>query len=118
MDMDPTTAAAAKVGISLYEAGGLALLLLGIIVGAGVIVFRFLSQMIRDLGARLNGVQDEQTKLLAGVVIENTKSNHALQSEIAKQTAVISQQSQVLRERLPAAMAPHHYAPPTPIPGT
>jgi predicted PurR-regulated permease PerM len=110
--MDPTSVA--TVGISLYQAGGLALLLLGIIVGAGVIVFRFLAQMIRDLGTRLNAVQDQQSQLLVGVVRENTTSNHELRSEMAKQTTIISQQSQVLRERLPPPVHTHLT---TPIPG-
>lgn len=101
----------ASVGISLYQAGGLALLLLGIIVGSGVIIFRFLSGMIVSLGEELKGVRTQMTEALVGVVSENTKSNHALQSEIAKQTIIISQQSQVLRERLPASHPTH-----TPIP--
>lgn len=103
---------AANVGISLYQAGGLALLLLGIIVGAGIIIFRFLSAMIISLGSELKEVRHEMSDALIGVVSENTKSNHALQVEIAKQTVVISQQSQVLRERLPNA---HHAHTPIPL---
>lgn len=103
----------ASVGISLYQAGGLALLLLGIIVGAGIIVFRFVSGMILSLGSELKEAREEMTEALLGVVSENTKSNHALQTEIAKQTIVISQQSQVLRERLPQPLI---HAQQTPIP--
>lgn len=103
----------ANVGISLYQAGGLALLLLGIIVGAGVIIFRFLSAMIISMGLEMKEVRHEMTDALVGVVSENTKSNHALQTEIAKQTIIISQQSQVLRERLPT---PQPNALQTPIP--
>lgn len=102
---------AANVGISLYQAGGLALLLLGIIVFAGIIIFRFLSGMILSLGEELKTVRTQMTDVLVGVVSENTKSNQELQGEIAKQTIIISQQSQVLRERLPASHPTH-----TPIP--
>lgn len=110
---------AASVGISLYQAGGLALLLLGIIVAAGVVVFRFLSTMITSLGLELKELRQEMIGSLAGVVAENTKSNVSLQNEVARQTIIISQWGQVLRERLPfnggiQQLQQHHI---TPLPG-
>lgn len=98
--MDPATlAAAGKAGLSLYEAGGLALLLLGIIVIGATLMARFLIGMIRELGARLNSVQDDQTKNLTGVIKENTAASRDLREEMAKQTATISAQTEALRGR-------------------
>jgi len=98
--MDPVTAGTAvKAGISIYEAGGFALLLLIIIVIGAALMARFLMSMIRDLGTRLNSVQDKQTGLLVGVVQENTKSNGELRDEIRTQTYAIRQQTAALQSR-------------------
>lgn len=98
--MEPITAgAAAKAGISLYEAGGFALLLLAIIVLGATLMARFLMAMIRDLGTRLNVVQDRQTGLLVGVVQDSTAACRDLRNEVVKQTASIDQQTDVLRQR-------------------
>ncbi|MEY2855628.1 MAG: hypothetical protein RL030_2760 [Pseudomonadota bacterium] len=99
--MEPvsTTVTAAKAGISLYEAGGFALLLLAVIVAGATLMARFLMALIRDLGTRLNAVQDQQTGLLVGVVQESTKAANDLRAEMAKQTGVIEQQTEALRAR-------------------
>jgi hypothetical protein len=99
--MEPVTATvtAAKAGISLYEAGGFALLLLAVIVAGATLMARFLMALIRDLGTRLNAVQDQQTGLLVGVVQESTKASNELRAEVAKQTAIIENQTEVLSAR-------------------
>lgn len=94
-----TTAAVVSAGLSIYQAGGFALLLLAVVVIGGTLMGRFLMAMIRDLGARLNSVQDNQTDLLVGVVKDCTASNHALREEMREQTSVIRQQNDVLRAR-------------------
>lgn len=88
--MEPTTAISA--GLSLYQAGGFALLLLAIVVIGAALMARFLMAMIRDLGARLNSVQDQQTGLLVGVIKEST-------AQMQRQTEAIEQQTEVLRAR-------------------
>jgi hypothetical protein len=88
-----------KAGISLYEAGGLALLLLGIVVVGATLMVRFMMAMIRDLGTRLNGVQDQQTGLLVGVIKENTEASREMRMELAHQTNIIAQQTEALRAR-------------------
>jgi predicted PurR-regulated permease PerM len=98
--MEPVTAiSAAKAGLSLYEAGGLALVLLAIIVGAGFLVFRFLVKMISEISMRLNQVQDQQTNRLVGVLEDNTEAMRGVQTEVAKQTIIISQQNAAMQGR-------------------
>lgn len=92
--MDPI-----KAGLSLYEAGGLALLLLAIIVASGFFIFRFFVGLIRDIGADLTSVRKEFTVALGGVIRENTDASRNLQSEVARQTLIISQQTEVMRGR-------------------
>lgn len=77
--MDPASAAAAaSLATELWKLGGIAAVLLAIIVVGGYLMFRFLIGMIRDLGARLNLVQDYQKSELAAVVGANTLSNQAV----------------------------------------
>lgn len=77
--MDPATATAtAAIATELWKVGGIAAVLLAIIVVGAWLMFRFLIGMIKDLGQRLNKVQDYQTKELAFVVGANTASNQAV----------------------------------------
>jgi hypothetical protein len=61
---------ALKAGLSLYEAGGLALVMLAIIVAGAYFMFRFLFGQINSLGARLNAVQDAYTDKTVSVMEE------------------------------------------------
>jgi Tfp pilus assembly protein PilN len=112
--MDATTTT--KAGISLYEAGGFALLLLAVVLVLVGFGGWFLIGLIRDISTEIKSVRSQTVDLLAGVIKDNTASNTAVVHEIAKQTVVISQQSQVLRERLPSV--PVHQILSTPIPGS
>jgi hypothetical protein len=77
--MDPTSAsAAATVATELWKVGGIAAVLLAIIVVGGYLMFRFLIGMIKELGERLSDVQDYQRDHLEKVVQDNTASNHAV----------------------------------------
>lgn len=71
--MDPVNA-----GIELWKMGGIAAVLLGIIVASGYLMFRFLTAQIRALGERLNQVQDRQVNEISVLVRECTVSNHAV----------------------------------------
>ena len=65
---------AVSAGISLYQAGGLALVLIGIQVAGGVFVIRWLMAFIRELHAELKESRNEHTNALGGVVAENTQA--------------------------------------------
>ena len=95
--MDPVTTATA--GISLYQAGGLALLLLGMgAVGVSIMAKWFMGQ-VSALGGELRLVRTEMQTTLVGVIRENTKSAQELRAEVAAQTVVISQQNNAMRDR-------------------
>ncbi len=96
---DPTTAV--RAGISLYEAGGFALLLLGVFLLFVAVGFWFLIKLISGLSSEIRDVRNQMVAMATGVIKENTASNVAVVAEVAKQTGVIRQQSDVLRERLP-----------------
>jgi hypothetical protein len=85
--MDPNSAA--KVGISLYEAGGFALLLLAIIVAGGSCMMWFFMKMIRDLGAEVKEMRTFQTNKLVTVVEANTEANREVKTELRTQTEIL-----------------------------
>jgi uncharacterized protein HemX len=116
--MEPVTATAAvKAGLTLYEAGGLALLLLALGVVGGSLMVKFLMGLIQDLGARLNAVQDQQTGLLVGVIKESTDASREMRNELARQTAIIVQQNEALRQRKCLVETDTYHKPqPTPLP--
>lgn len=122
-----TATTVASAGISLYQAGGLALLLIAM--GAFGIFFmaRWFMGMVRELGAELKSVRDEMQRTLVGVIKDNTASNHelkdeirhgneAVQQEVAKQTVIIAQQNSAMRDRPCLIETGQHRALPTPLP--
>lgn len=114
--MDPASAAGvASAGISLYQAGGLALLLL--VMGAvGIsLMARWFMAMVSALGAELKSVRDEMQKTLVTVIQENTAASHDLRREVAAQTVILSQQNSAMRDR-PCLVDPGQRPPPTPLP--
>jgi len=74
--MDP--AAAAALTEQAYKLGGIAGVLLLILVAGGWLMFRFFVGMVKDLGARLDNVQGAQADKLTTCVDANTASNHAV----------------------------------------
>lgn len=98
--MDPVTASSAvKAGLSLYEAGGLALVLLAIIVVGAFLMGRFLIGHIRTLGARIDHLEDRQVNQLNSTIEQNTAALHDLTAKTDEQTGCIRQQTEVLRAR-------------------
>lgn len=114
--MDPVTTIAA--GTELWKVGGIAAVLLAVIVIGGYLMFRFLIGQIRDLGARLNEVQDRQVQELSAVVAENTKSNLAVVSACDRQGVMHAQVLDALRSRPCLIETGEHRAVRPPIPHT
>jgi hypothetical protein len=113
--MEPASAVSA--GLSLYQAGGLALLLIAIETVGVALIGRWMMATIRELGAELRSVRDETHKTLVGVVTDNTKSNERICAAIDQQTEIIQQQTEAMRQR--QCLVPPDYRPQqTPLPVT
>jgi hypothetical protein len=95
--MDASSAVTA--GVSLYQAGGFALLILAIFVVFVGLILWYLRGMIRELGNELRDVRNEMQRTLVGVVKENTRSNYEVRDEVAKQTVIIAQQNAAMHAR-------------------
>ncbi len=108
--MDATPTAVAQAGVTLYQAGGFALLLLAIGVVGGSWMAWVMVKMINRLNTRLDEVQDNYLKTTQVCITENTASNKAVISTVG----ILAQ---VMRERLPSTGHTPHY-PHTPLPGT
>jgi hypothetical protein len=114
--MDPATATTAvSAGISLYQAGGLALLL--IVMGAvGIsLMARWFMAMVSALSAELKSVRDEMQRTLVSVIKENTDASRELRHEVAAQTVILSQQNSAMRDR-PCLVDQGQKLAPTPLP--
>ncbi len=114
--MDPASAATvASAGISIYQAGGLALLL--IVMGAvGIsLMARWFMGMVSALGAELKSVRDEMQRTLVGVIKENTEASRELRHEMAAQTDILKQQNSAMRDR-PCLVDAGQKPSPTPLP--
>ena len=95
--MDPSPAL--KAGLSLYEAGGLALVLLALMAILVWLVGRFLFRLIEDMGKRLNDLEDRQVNKLDHTIAGNTQALQQLVSATAEQTDSVKTQTEVLRQR-------------------
>lgn len=92
--MDPV-----KAGLSLYEAGGLALLLLALMAALIWMVGRFLFKMVDKLGDRINDLEGAQRDRLDKVMSANTTVLGQLVVATSEQTIYIKQQTEALRQR-------------------
>lgn len=85
--MDPI-----KSGLSIYEAGGLALLLIFVgVIGCALMGRWFMNEITKMRG--------EIQALLVGVIKENSLACQNLQGEVKFQTSVIVAQTEVMRGR-------------------
>ena len=106
--MEPSTAVSA--GLSLYQAGGFALLLLTIMCFSGWLVGRFLFNLITKLGARIDELENRQFTTLTKALSDNAEALRDLRSETHEQTKCIRQQTDVLRARACLVETGHHVA--------
>jgi NAD/NADP transhydrogenase alpha subunit len=95
--MDPVSAVSATV--TLYQAGGLALVLIAIQVICGSLVVKWMMNIITSLGAELKESRTSANTTLSTVVKENTRSNDKLCGAVERNTAMIEHQTEVLRGR-------------------
>lgn len=80
--MDPVTAVSAAS--EAWKIGGIAAVLLLILVSGGWLMYRFFVQLVRTLGERLNAVEDRQVKELTEVISQNTEAFHGLKHSNAE----------------------------------
>lgn len=95
--MDP--AAIASITAEVYKVGGLVLVLLLLLVCGAGFVARFLFKMINDMGARINEGEKEKTRILTGVVAENSAALQEVVFETRNQTAAFKTVVEVLGGR-------------------
>lgn len=95
--MDPSTVTAA--GIELWKIGGIAAVLLAIIVIGAYLMFRFLIKMIHDLGVRLNSVEDHRVNSLQSVIEANVTASHEVVAACRELRSSNEQVVEVLRSR-------------------
>jgi len=96
--MEPITATT-TAALSVYQAGGLVLvLIIAGIIGVSLLAKWFMG-MVRDLGKKLDEVRGEMQVILVSCISQNTVSNNNLQTEVAKQTRIIEQQTECMRSR-------------------
>lgn len=111
--MEPATAI--KAGLSLYEAGGLALFLLGIVVIGGHLMFRFLVSMINTQGVRIDKMVGEDRDKMLKSIDTNTASNIAVVNSCSLMSHDVKILTNVLIERVPRVNDSAGF--PTPLPG-
>lgn len=98
MESTPSIPGVAQAGISLYQAGGFALLLLFVgIIGTSLMAWVMI-KMINRLNDRLDTMQDNYMKNTQVCINENTQSNREVITSVKTLT-------EVMRERLP--VTPH-----------
>lgn len=114
--MDPATVSAA--GLSLYQAGGLALLLIGIETAIVYVVGRWLMALITAQGAELKAVRDEMHRTMSTVVGENTKSNEHVVAAIDRMAEIVTQQTDAMRGRPCLTETGEHRRQPTHLPNS
>lgn len=88
-----------QAGAELWKLGGIAAVLLAVLVAGGWLMFRFFVHLVRDLGRRLDVVQGEQNRELLEVVKANTRSNDAVTAASHETTVALRQMADVLRVR-------------------
>jgi len=98
--VEPVTAVAAvKAGLSIYEAGGLVLLLIVFGVVGVALMARWFMGIVRDLGLELTKMRGEIQTMLLGVIQENTRVNQELRGDVQYQTSAIIAQTEAMRGR-------------------
>lgn len=114
--MDPATATVTSAGISLYQAGGLALLLLGMGAVGITIMGRWFMGQIGAMGGELKEMRREMQGTLVVCIDKNTDALRGMRTELAQQTVIISQQNSAMRDRPCLQETGMHKALPTPLP--
>lgn len=99
--MDPGTAIGAGITTldSLNKIGGAVAVLLGLLVLLAAVAIVLSVKAFRHLTVRLGQVEDDRVRLLGGCITENTTVLREVKTEVIRQTATISQQTDAMRSR-------------------